>query len=152
MPELYARSRSEVRIGLRAHPSLPWLLLPPGTASQLVASSEVAPLPNVCAWCAGVLSLRGNLTPVFDLGGWLGQDSHGAGAGVLVIRPGAQALGLRCSETPQLIEATPVQATPPASLRAHLGQAFACAHGQAFEFDAHAWLRAVAREVPARVQ
>lgn len=144
--------RSEVRIGLRAHPALPWLLLPGGQASQLVTQAELAPLPNVRRWCSGVLSLRGNLTPVFDFGQWLGHAPLGAGAGVLVIAPGPEAVGLLCCEQPQLLDATPASAAAPAELREHLGRAYDCMHGKAFEFDACAWLRSVARTVPGRLQ
>ena len=43
------------------------LLLPSDEVSELVERSPVCKLPNTPTWFSGVISLRGNITPVFDL-------------------------------------------------------------------------------------
>ncbi len=56
---------SPVRYGFRVG-SL-GLLVPQHTASELIGDLSVYPVPNTPLWFPGLVNLRGNLIPVFDL-------------------------------------------------------------------------------------
>jgi len=43
------------------------LLVPAGMLSELVEETDIYPLPMTPAWFRGLINLRGNLVPVFDL-------------------------------------------------------------------------------------
>jgi chemotaxis signal transduction protein len=43
------------------------ILLPPNAVSEVVKGSTVFPVPKTASWIKGLLNLRGNLVPVFNL-------------------------------------------------------------------------------------
>jgi twitching motility protein PilI len=43
------------------------VLLPPNVVSEVVKGSTVYPVPKTASWVKGLLNLRGNLVPVFNL-------------------------------------------------------------------------------------
>lgn len=43
------------------------VLLPPDVVSEVVKGSTVYPVPKTASWVKGLLNLRGNLVPVFNL-------------------------------------------------------------------------------------
>ncbi len=141
----------QTRIGFRVHEHLPWLVLPTGMPAQQALDPVLAPVPNVEPWLRGVLNLRGNLVPVFDIGLWLGLEAQPASAPILVLAPGLEAVGVTCCASPSLlaVEAvgSMVDGGPMATLSA---TQFASAHGPVYEFDPQSWLRRVGRHVPRR--
>jgi chemotaxis signal transduction protein len=149
------------RIGLRPHPALPWLLLPPGVPAQVLADAMLVRVPNTRKWFRGVVSQRGNLLPVFDLGEWVGQ---GLTVGddrqeplVVMISIGTDTFALLSHATPSLVRVAPldVAATEPSSygpISGYLGQTWEVASGgadsrHAYDFDARLWLSDVARQL-----
>lgn len=143
------RHPAHVRIGMRLNGALPWLALPPGVPSQLALDPQLAPLPNVKPWLPGVLNLRGNLVPVFDIGLWHGCAALGRDAHVLVVAPGRAAVAVLCCEAPALLELRAggsVAADDP--LAALSSSWFHGPQGAVYEFDPHDWLRRVGRQVP----
>ena len=142
---------TQTRIGFRVHPQLPWLVLPIGMAAQQALDHALAPLPNVEPWLRGVLNLRGNLVPVFDIGLWQGLGAQPASAQVLVLTPGPEAMAVTCCESPKLIAVQPVGAVADDDPMAtwSTSQLF-FDEGNVYEFDPQVWLRRFGRLVPRR--
>jgi chemotaxis signal transduction protein len=149
------------RIGLRPHPALPWLLLPNGVPAQVLTEAAQVKVPNTRKWFRGVVSQRGNLLPVFDIGEWAG---HGPTVGddrqgpvVVVIGIGTDAFALLSHLSPGLVrvgrlDASPAGGTTHGALTDYLGQAWAVAPGgadtrHAYDFDARRWLGDVAQHL-----
>lgn len=60
-----AVEHAQLRHGVRIGPFS--VLLPPDVVSEVVKGSAVYPIPKTAGWVKGLLNLRGNLVPVFDL-------------------------------------------------------------------------------------
>ncbi len=71
-PDIAATVRAAPKIAFRAHPALPWLVLPDGLPMQVVIDAVPVRVPNTQPWFLGVVSQRGVLLPVFDLAAWAG--------------------------------------------------------------------------------
>lgn len=138
------------RIGFRPHPSLPWLLAPPGVPLQVLIEAAPVRVPNTPAWFRGVVSQRGNLLPVFDLARWAGLDDTGMDRPQVVsVGVGAQACAILCAIAPSLI-AIVEEAAPPeteGSLSPFLGRSYTTSRGMASEFDVARWLTAAASNI-----
>jgi twitching motility protein PilI len=79
------------------------LLVPAGIISEVVEGLPVHPMPNAAAWFAGMVNLRGNLIPVFDLQTLL----TGNGAGLqrlLVLDRGERAAAIPIDELPKPVD------------------------------------------------
>jgi len=119
--EPYAPTRYGVCVaGLR-------LLIPVGAACEVVASIEVYEVPNTAPWFAGLVNLRGNLVPVFDL---VVEAGHAAvpGRPLLVLNRGADAVALPVDRLPQVVGAPVEIAVPaglPATIAPHVRAAYA---------------------------
>jgi len=147
-------------IGVRPHPALPWLLLPDGVPAQVLADAVPVKVPNAQAWFRGVVSQRGNLLPVFDLGEWAG---HGrtlgegrTGPTVVAVGIGAEAFALLSHRQPGLLfvgrEAVGNSAHREGPLADYLGHARPIAAGaaegeHAHAFDARRWLGDIAHHI-----
>ena len=150
--KLPAVEAKQTRISFRIHADLPAFVLPTGVSSQLALEPALAPVPNVKPWLRGVLNLRGNLVPVFDIGMWRGTEALPANAKVLVIAPGADAVGVLCSDSPSLLRVEVGEAVDASDPLATFSTTrFRCDAGYAYEFDARAWLKQVARQVPRHI-
>lgn len=90
------------------------LLIRPQTGSEVLRQPAVSSFPGSAPWLLGMMNLRGNLVPVFDLSIALGSPaaragtpnhavSAGAAAFVLVLDKGENALGLCISGFPQAL-------------------------------------------------
>ena len=53
------------------------LLIGQDTTSQVLEHTQVYPLPNTPAWLLGLINLRGNLTPIFDIKDFLQLEDQG---------------------------------------------------------------------------
>ncbi|UXI69143.1 chemotaxis protein CheW [Tahibacter amnicola] len=79
------------------------LLLPAARPTEMVRRATLCPIPNVPAWFAGVLNLRGTLVPVFDLVAELfGESRRQASPSVLVVGTGETAFAIPIATEPQL--------------------------------------------------
>ena len=79
------------------------LLVPAGIMSEVVEALPVHPMPNAATWFAGMVNLRGNLIPVFDLKTLL----TGSGAGLqrlLVLDRGERAAAIPIDELPKPVD------------------------------------------------
>jgi twitching motility protein PilI len=119
------------------------LLLPPGVYGEVIGQARVNPFPNTQPWFSGMLNLRGNLVPVFDLRRLL--DEGGADQGkrhLFGIDRGEKTVALRIDGLPEAQGALPPplkQLPPlPAVLKPHVHEGYT-QHGQLWlhiQFDA----------------
>lgn len=138
------------RIALQPHLALPWLVLPEGMPLQMLMDVVPVRVPNTRPWFHGVLSQRGNLMPVFDLGHWAGltpidrRQAH-----LVAIGQGARACALFCMATPNLVNTTGDASEVPdaAALAPFLNKAYNSNQGLVHEFDADRWLAHAAQQV-----
>lgn len=133
------------RVGYRVHADFPWFVLPIGVQSQVALDAVLAPLPNVQRWFTGVLNLRGNLVPVFDIAGACGMPlADVKRSTVLVLQPNQQPFGVLCVEMPQVGTGVPVAATElpiqMQSLRPFLQSPLQLPFGLGHEFLFRAWI------------
>lgn len=144
------------RIAFRAHPVLPWLVLPEGLPMQVLIDAAPVRVPNTHPWFLGVVSQRGVLLPVFDLAAWAGLGHDPATRTQIVsIGNGADACAMRSSGMPILLALAP--ATSPAAsagtdhgpLDAYLDDRFDSASGPARRFDIARWLAVEAPKIGA---
>ncbi|MBK7540716.1 MAG: chemotaxis protein CheW [Candidatus Competibacter sp.] len=52
------------------------LLIGQDTTSQVLEHTQVYPLPNTPVWLLGLINLRGNLTPIFDIKDFLQLENQ----------------------------------------------------------------------------
>ena len=138
------------RIALRPHLALPWLILPGGLPLQLLMDVVPVRVPNTRPWFHGVLSQRGNLMPVFDLGHWAAlapvdrRQAH-----LVAIGQGARACALLCVATPNLVNTTgeTSEISDAGALAPLLGKAYNSNQGPVHEFDADRWLAHATQQV-----
>ncbi len=114
-------------------------------ASELSELSAVHRLPNAPSWFHGIANLRGKLTPVFDLGTYLGTASDPAAKRMLlVLAHGADAAGILIEGQPERLRVSAGNRTDngaaPERLRPHLRGASASNGRIWFELDVRSLL------------
>lgn len=79
------------------------LLLQARVVSEVIRPQAISTLPGADPWLLGLISLRGNLVPLFDLALLLDVKNLDEGHGrlALVLDKGANALGLAINDFPQ---------------------------------------------------
>lgn len=108
----------------------PWgFLFPEHCPGEIVMNPEIRPIPHTRNWMPGVMVLRGNLIPVFDLHALLLQapaDLHKPM--VLVLDQGKQALGFVLKVSPQwltgLMETAVADVPVPDPIAAQVSKAY----------------------------
>jgi hypothetical protein len=144
------------RIAFRAHPRLPWMLVPDGIPMQVLIDVVPVRVPNTRTWFRGVVSQRGNLLPVFDLGGWAGLAPIDAKTLIVAVGVGATACAVVCAATPTLLvpgaplredDADANAMTSIAAFAPYLGPACASVEGSVREFDFQRWLATAAQDI-----
>jgi hypothetical protein len=132
------------RIALRPHLELPWLVLPEGISLQMLMDVVPVRVPNTRSWFHGVLSQRGILLPVFDLGHWAGLTPlDRRQAYVVAVGQGAHACALLCAAAPGLIaiHGDSSERHDTGLVAPYLGATgMASRYGPVYEFDAYRWL------------
>jgi len=133
-----ARKEQVVRYGFRV--SSLGLLIKPGTGSEVVEARGIAPMPNAPRWLAGVMNLRGNPVPVFDLCAALElpRNDESQKSMVLVLDKGEKAAGLLIDGVPRVVsEGTPIDLPTalPARLAPFAPHAVATGDAVWLEFD-----------------
>jgi len=83
------------------------LLIKPNTRSEVITQTPIYPIPNMPVWFLGVMNLRGNLLPVFDLHQLLETDDSGWDKRdkrvVLILDQGSGMLGIFIDGLPQSV-------------------------------------------------
>lgn len=105
--------RAEVRYGFRVG-SLNFLIWP-RTGSEVIAMAPISTIPNGPPWLLGMINLRSNLVPVFDLAMLcgLGGTRDEATRWILVLEKGDKAVGLIIDDVPkQLSHLAPAHHLP----------------------------------------
>jgi len=79
------------------------VLLPGDTVSEVVKGSTVYPIPKTASWVKGLLNLRGNLVPVFDLAEHFDVDAQAPESPqIVVVGKAEQAVALIVDGIPKL--------------------------------------------------
>ena len=77
-------------------------LFPENCPGEVLTGPEICPIPHTRDWMPGVISLRGNLIPVFDLHDWLFQTPVSVSKPmILILDRGKQAMGFVLQEPPE---------------------------------------------------
>jgi twitching motility protein PilI len=79
------------------------LLLPSTEVSELVDRFPVCKLPNTPEWFSGVSSLRGNITPIFDLHELFGASITSAKRRAIVIGSGETSVAFWVDGMPRMV-------------------------------------------------
>jgi twitching motility protein PilI len=79
------------------------LLLPVGEVSELVDHLPVCKLPNTPGWFSGVISLRGNITPLFDLHELFGVAVTASKRRMIVVGRGDTAVSFWVDDMPRMV-------------------------------------------------
>lgn len=105
------------------------LLFPENCTGEIVTDPEICPIPHTRSWMLGVMTLRGNLIPVFDLHSLLFEapiELHKPM--VLVLDQGKQAMGFVLKAPPQwligLVEMAVADVTVPEILAGQIGNVY----------------------------
>lgn len=118
---------------------------------ELAESPRCYPLPNSGLWFRGLMNLRGNLVPVFDLAGLLeSADGPARRQMLLVIGTGDRAAGLIIDGMPMQISVDTGHRVDeldevPQLLRDHLGAAYSFAGSMWLEVDFDSLFQTLAR-------
>lgn len=105
------------------------VLLPGDTVSEVVKGSTIYPVPKTASWVKGLLNLRGNLVPVFDLAEHFDVEAQAAESPqIVVVGKAEQAVALIVDGIPKLAstsQAISQSALPlPEGIRNHVRGAF----------------------------
>lgn len=80
------------------------LLIKPGTRSEVTMQADICALPNVPPWFLGVINLRGNMIPVFDVHQLLHiDDSRRQRRNVLLLDQGSETVAIPIDNLPQSV-------------------------------------------------
>lgn len=128
------------------------LLVGQDTVSEVLEQVPVYPLPNTPSWLVGLVSLRGNLVPVFDVKQFLEleDDKTQEKRRLLILDHGEKAVGVLIDGLPRV--AVTKQALPrlpplPAALRAHVTQAYVQDDIVWLEFDHQGFFEALGQHI-----
>ena len=115
------------------------LLIGLSTASEVMDSVPIYPLPQTPAWLIGVINLRGNLVPIFDLKRLLELEGESLEKPrILILGKGESALGMIIDGFPRPVDTTDtLSRLPPLPniLKPHVPQAHAWDKIVWLEFD-----------------
>jgi twitching motility protein PilI len=80
------------------------VLLPAGVVSEVVKGSTVYPLPKTASWVKGLLNLRGNLVPVFNLAEHFDANAKAPDSPqIIAVGKASQAVALIVDGIPKLV-------------------------------------------------
>ncbi|MFD2113186.1 chemotaxis protein CheW [Thiorhodococcus fuscus] len=138
--------QQQVRYGFRVG-SLN-LLIKPRAASEVIAMAPVAAIPNSAPWLLGMINLRSNLVPVFDLAMICALDRQHTGRGhwILVLDKGESAVAILIDAQPvALSRLTHLAHLPsmPTALRSAVAGGFRVEQDVWLEFDHQAFFLAL---------
>lgn len=124
------------------------LLVGSDTVSEVLEKTAIYPLPNTPAWALGLVNLRGNLVPVFDVKLLLElkESQNSEKRWLLVLDQGERAVGILIDGLPQTASTSQVLSRLPplpALLRAYTGKAYAQDDSIWLEFDHQGFFQAL---------
>ncbi len=125
-PVPQVRQETVTRYGFRAGEF--GLLIPPGTGNEVLARPLVSPLPATPPGFLGLINLRGNLVPLYDMRVLLGATRPPEPARMaLVLGKGDSSVGILIQDYPSALTALqPLAEMPPLpdALVAHISGAY----------------------------
>ncbi|SMN12473.1 hypothetical protein SPBRAN_1128 [uncultured Candidatus Thioglobus sp.] len=81
------------------------LLFDKNILCEVALNTEIHPIPNMPRWLHGVINLRGNLVPVFEINTFLTENVQRNKKNIIfVINKGANAIGLLIDKLPVTLE------------------------------------------------
>ena len=91
------------------------MLLPHDTVSEVLVDEVIYLIPNTAPWFSGIINLRGNLVPVFELRQLLDTEVEpGRNQMIAVVDKGEQALGFGIDDFPDSVNTgDPLTQMPP---------------------------------------
>lgn len=132
------------------------LLLAAGTVSEVVDDVMINPMPATQSWCRGILNLRGDLAPVFDLNilfGTAATDSKPTATDtrrLLILDQGDRSVGILINDLPQTVATDhPLGQLPPlpTELESHVGKSYKFEEEVWLEFDHPSFFTAICKRV-----
>ncbi|MDD5058733.1 MAG: chemotaxis protein CheW [Sideroxydans sp.] len=126
------------------------LLIDPDAGSEVLAMPVIATLPGTPPGFLGLINLRGNLVPLYELGDLLGTGSRRSGNLVLVFGQGELAVGVKIEGYPTaLLALRPLTNLPqlPETLRKHVSAGFVQDETVWLEFDHGSFFDEVCRDI-----
>lgn len=126
-------------------------LIQPKTYSEVMVQPHVYPIPNVPPWFLGVLNLRGNLLPVFDLHQFLqAGNSNRNKRTVLLLDRGRDAVGVSIDGLPQVValnHALYDKPSLPEGLQEHVSAAYVTDGMIWLDFDHQSFFTTLGRQI-----
>ena len=117
-PELHKMSmdnvepESEFRYGFRIGSI--GFLLPKQENAEIIEQMHPCAIPNTPQWLKGVINVRGNLVPIFDMCSLLGLEEEQQSERLLILGQGYKAVGLYIDALPMIVERLEkVESIPP---------------------------------------
>ena len=129
------------------------LLIAENTLSEVVKNAQMYPVPNTRSWMKGLINLRGNLVPVYDLTLLLGMtDTHDQYENLLVLGKQDSSVGILINNLPRvcpvsdwkLLTKIPVQI---ANLNDHVSQAFSSDEQIWLDFNEQSFFKSIKQQV-----
>lgn len=141
--------RQNVRYGFRVGGIC--LLIRENTTSEVIEQPPVYRLPNTPAWLLGLVNLRGNLVPVFDIKKLFDLESDTREKNrLLVLDQADKAVGMMIDSLPQPASLNqPLSLLPPLppELQPHVDKAYAQEGLIWLEFDHHAFFQSLSEKI-----
>ena len=128
------------RLSFRVHADLPWLVLAPGIAAELLLAPPRCQLPGARPWNNSAVNLRGVVYPVFDLVRFLGMTPE-ASRRPMMIGVGIRAAAIEVIGEPQVGRWQPEANEPdcPEALKPFVLAAGSIERESALLFDHGGW-------------
>lgn len=113
------------------------ILVPENTVSEVLDRSEIFSLPNTASWVEGLINLRGNVVPIFNLHSLFGTAPVvGARQMLLIMDKGENTLGVAIDGLP-----APTPDIVQMDQRPELPEMLKNFTASAFEHGEHVWLQ-----------
>ncbi len=129
------------------------ILIPENTVSEVLDRSEIFSLPNTASWVEGLINLRGNVVPVFNLHVLLGTGPVvGARQMLLIMDKGDNALGIAIDGLPAPTpDSVQMDQRPPLPEVLNKFTASAFEHGEQvwLDVDIRGLIKSLSREIAA---
>ncbi len=131
------------------------LLISHEVYGELIPRAGICALPNVEDWCLGLVNVRGNLVPVFDMHVLLDARDAATGNWVLVLGQGPNAAGITVDDLPEQLLLKPderMDKAPnlPPVMSPHVTSAFRHEGRLWLEFDCQTLFDSLAKRVGVR--
>lgn len=124
------------------------ILIDSKTICEVVQSAQIYHIPNTRAWVLGVINLRGNLVPVFDLLKRLDETATRAeDKRLLILDQGERAVGIYIDGLPQALKIDPEGPDSRSAIPEDIPNAIKGHVIAAYRVDSNTWLEVNHREL-----